>query len=48
MDARHDLPTHFSELLDLCEVVSDDLGVLVFKVLGKLGDVVSFDLVHQP
>ena len=47
MGARHDLPTHFSEFLDLCEAVVDDLGMFVFKVLGELGDVVYLDLVPQ-
>ena len=40
MGARYDLPTHLSELLDLCEVVIDDLWMVVLKVLGKLRDVV--------
>jgi len=47
MDARNDFPTHFSELLDLGEVVIDDLRMLVLKVLGELGDVVLLDLVPQ-
>ena len=46
--AWHGLPTHFSELFDLGEVVADDLGMLMLKVLGKLGNVVHLDLVPQP
>ena len=37
--------THFSKLLDLGEVIVDDLGVFVFKLLGELGDIIHLDLV---
>jgi len=37
--------THFSKPLDLGEVIVDDLGVLVFKLLGELGDIIHLDFV---
>jgi len=42
-----DLPTHLNERFDLGKVVIDDLGMLVLKVVGKLGDVVHLYLIPQ-